>query len=291
MQKAPDCEVTHKLKYMLCNDGSKASVDALQTIYHGLMRPQDELFVACAWNIQKEEYVPYNCKKEYIKKMATSSCAALGDRFHWVEHELVDGQVAKEVLVQQAEEHSVDIMVTGFHGRKGPKDDPTVMGSAVQFMSINCPKPIMVIKDPHKRAERPNGYSLAVCVDGSDHSIRALNLLCDICGEHDKIVVIVCEQSNIDIKKVTDSIEYHLEEKNCHHKAKSEIKILPAETGRKTCDIVREYLLSHVAEEYIDFILVGNKGADFSDKTTKHYLGSVANAILRNTKINVLFLP
>ena len=114
--------------------------------------------------------------------MSQSSCAALGQRYHWIEHELADGQIAKEILVDQAVEHGVDVMVVGFHGRKGPKDDPTIMGSAVQFMSINCPKPIIVIKDPHKRQERPNGYSLAVCVDGSDNSIRALNLLCDICG-------------------------------------------------------------------------------------------------------------
>jgi nucleotide-binding universal stress UspA family protein len=61
--------------------------------------------------------------------------------------------------------------------------------------------------------------------------------------------------------------------------------------GRQPCDIIREYLLSHVDKEYVDFILVGNKGADYSDKDTTKYLGSVANAILRNTKINVLFFP
>ena len=241
--------------------------------------------------MKKEEYVPYNCKKEFIKEHAQASCAALGKRYHWVEHELEDDHVAKEVLVHLAKEHLIDVMVVGFHGRKGLKDDPTVMGSAVQYMGINCPKPVMVIKDPHKRAERPNGYQLAVCVDGSDHSIRALNLLCDICGPSDKIVIIIAEQSNIDVKKVTDSVEYYLEEKNCHHKEKSTIKILPSENGRKTCDVIREYLLGHVAEEYIDFILVGNKGADYSDKNTDKYLGSVANAILRHTKINVLFLP
>ena len=32
-------------------------------------------------------------------------------------------------------DHKVDLTVVGFHGRKGPKDDPTVMGSAVQYMA------------------------------------------------------------------------------------------------------------------------------------------------------------
>jgi hypothetical protein len=173
----------HKVRYLVCNDGSQASVDAMQSIYRGLLRPQDEMYVGLAWSIAKEEYLPYNCKKDYIKNMATSSCAGLGKRFHWVEHELKEGQSAKEVLVGLAHENDIDVMVVGFHGRKGVKDDPTIMGSAVQYMSINCEKPIMVIKDPHQRSERPNGYLFAVCVDGSDNSIRALNMICDVCSD------------------------------------------------------------------------------------------------------------
>jgi len=45
------------------------------------------------------------------------------------------------------------------------------------------------------------------------------------------------------------------------------------------------------AKSYIDIVLVGNKGADFSSRDETHYLGSVANAIIRNTKLNVLFMP
>ena len=58
-------------------------------------------------------------------------------------------------------------MVVGYHGRKGPKEDPTVMGSAVQFMAVQCSIPVLVIKDPHKRTDRPHGYNMAVLVDGS----------------------------------------------------------------------------------------------------------------------------
>ena len=141
----------------------------------------------------------------------------------------------------------------------------------------------MVIKDPHKRSDRPDGFKLAVCVDGSDQSLKALKYVCELCGEKDKVAIIICEQSNIDVKKVTDNVEFHLEEKNCHDHSKSDIITLKSEMGRQPCDIIREYLLSHVDKDYIDFILVGNKGADFSDKDTKKYIGSVANAILRNT--------
>lgn len=42
--------------------------------------------------------------------------------------------------------------------------------------------------------------------------------------------------------------------------------------------------------EFIDFVAVGNHGADFSAHSDKKYLGSVANGIIRNSKLNVLFI-
>jgi nucleotide-binding universal stress UspA family protein len=42
--------------------------------------------------------------------------------------------------------------------------------------------------------------------------------------------------------------------------------------------------------KYIDFVFVGNQGADFSSRDEKKYLGSVTNEIVRNTKINVMFI-
>ena len=42
--------------------------------------------------------------------------------------------------------------------------------------------------------------------------------------------------------------------------------------------------------EYIDFIFVGNKGADFSTNDKNKYIGSVANEIIRTTKINLFFM-
>jgi hypothetical protein len=47
--------------------------------------------------------------------------------------------------------------VVGYHGRKGPKEDPTVMGSAVQYMSVHSQGPILILKDPIGRDKKPNG--------------------------------------------------------------------------------------------------------------------------------------
>lgn len=69
---------------------------------------------------------------------------------------------------------------------------------------------------------------------------------------------------------------------------KSEVKILPSEFGRRSADIIREYVVEKA--DYIDFIFVGNTGADFSSKEKEKYLGSVARELVCNTKINVFFM-
>ena len=55
-----------------------------------------------------------------------------------------------------------------------------------------------------------------------------------------------------------------LEENDCHENVKQEI--LPSEYGRRTADIIRDALTAWTSKKYIDFIYVGNKGADFSSK-------------------------
>jgi len=45
-----------------------------------------------------------------------------------------------------------------------------------------------------------------------------------------------------------------------------------------------------VGPRYVDIIFLGNKGADCFSEDTKKYLGSVANEIIRNTRLNVAFI-
>jgi hypothetical protein len=52
-----------------------------------------------------------------------------------------------------------------------------------------------------------------------------------------------------------------------------------------------DHLMSSATEKtYIDFVAVGNNGADFSNHLQdKKYLGSVANGVIRKSNLNVLF--
>jgi hypothetical protein len=59
-------------------------------------------------------------------------------------------------------------MVTGYNGIKGPKADPTIAGSAIQYLTVNATVPVLVMKDPRPRILKPSGlYRYGVCYDGS----------------------------------------------------------------------------------------------------------------------------
>jgi len=52
-----------------------------------------------------------------------------------------------------------------------------------------------------------------------------------------------------------------------------------------------DYLMSSSSpDDYIDFVAVGNTGADYSSHSDTKYLGSVANGVIRNSNLNVLFI-
>ena len=67
-----------------------------------------------------------------------------------------------------------------------------------------------------------------------------------------------------------------------------EFTLLPSDAGRRTADIIREWVMEK--SDYIDFIFIGNKGADFSSKDKNKYIGSVANELVRTTRLNMFFM-
>ena len=96
-----------------------------------------------------------------------------------MEEEAKGDETPKSILNEMALANKVNITVVGYHGRKGPKEDPTVMGSAVQFMTCNGGSPILIVKDGKSRETSPNKcFKLGVLIDGSKQSLTALKLLC-----------------------------------------------------------------------------------------------------------------
>ena len=107
----------------------------------------------------------------------------------------VEGEsyTTKELLGSIADEVKADVTVVGYHGRKGMKLDPTIMGTAVQYLAVNSNTPVLIVKRVITRKDRPEGYQFALCMDGSKHAMEALKLICKIKIPMDKIAILICE--------------------------------------------------------------------------------------------------
>lgn len=160
------------LKWMVCHDGSKASCDALSETFGSLMKDHDDLTVAHIYDMEKEKYLKFDLKKDYIRGTCEAQCVSLGPRYFFIEQEFNPkdhtGESIKSLLNNIAIEREINIQVVGFHGRKGPKLDPTVMGTAVQYLSLNTCSPVLILKDPIDRKSKEKlAYTHALCTDGS----------------------------------------------------------------------------------------------------------------------------
>ena len=250
-------------KWFVCHDGSKDSEAAFQVCRWSLMSDKnDHLTLAHVWNAEKNEYLPDNMKEAYIKSQGDTECIALGTRYFFWSQELVKGEAtAKELLNEGAKERNSDIIVVGFHGRKGPKEDPTVLGTAVQYLGLHTACPVFILKKPIARKEvEDRSFRFAAAVDGSAESLKSIDYICKMRQEQDRVEVIICEQANISTNHVKDTVMTMLEEAGAD--ANASVTILPAEGGRRSADLIRDYVDDKA--EYIDFMFVGNKGADFS---------------------------
>ena len=100
--------------------------------------------------------------------------------------------------------------------------------------------------------------------------------------------MVICEQENIDTEKIKAMVEHELEERGCH--TKSKVDILASKAGQRTADIIVAHLMHETGDDYIDIVILGNQGADFSSNDKNKYLGTVANEVITKTKINCLFM-
>ena len=110
---------------MVCHDGSKSSCDALTETFGSLMKDHDTLAVSHVFNLEKEKYLKFDLKRDYIRGTCETQCISLGDRYFYAEteHDPRHDQTSnvKSLLNDIAIERKIDIQVVGFHGRKGPK--------------------------------------------------------------------------------------------------------------------------------------------------------------------------
>jgi hypothetical protein len=155
-----------------------------------------------------KDYLPFNLKPSYLKDIYESKIIELGHKASYVNVEVDPAKGTKETLWDMAKEQHASIIVTGYNGIKGPKMDPTIAGTNIQFLALNASLPILVIKDPRLRSVKPDGcYRYAICYDGSDPCKHALQLVFKMMHPEDKLVSLTVKDSGIDSETVKAEIE------------------------------------------------------------------------------------
>ena len=71
----------------------------------------------------------------------------------------------------------------------------------------------------------------------------------------------------------------------------AEVVVLQRREGQTVYARVEEYIVEESTEEkYIDFVGIGNRGINKKDEDKAH-LGSMAEIMLENRHVNVIFVP
>jgi hypothetical protein len=146
-------------------------------------------------------------KANYVQDQYEAKLMAIGAKGRWASREVETGKESKDCLWELAEFENATMIICGNHGRKGPKADETILGSAIQYLSLNAKFPCMIIKDRKARTEKPDGcLRYGVCFDGSQKAKKALLVVLNLMRTDDKLTTITVHEegmlSNDMIKQV-----------------------------------------------------------------------------------------
>jgi nucleotide-binding universal stress UspA family protein len=275
-------------KWNVACDGSDLSEIAFDIVLNNLMKEEDYIIVSHVFQSNKD-YLSYKLKPENIKQDVEAKLIGRHSS-KWIaiwEHREKD-LTTKEHIMQIAKSSHTNCLVLGYIGRKGPKEDPTLLGSAVEYMAHNPVCPCLIIKDDEQRSNKENGaYRWLVCSDGSEKSYNSLRETIKIIDKsRDEIVVLVVKISFVhcdEIEKATNSICEENDVK--YHK----FETIERDSDEKTFEAIVDYV-NIDDTPYIDFVTVANQGSGYKSHSEKKYFGKVAKGVLTKSKANILLV-
>jgi nucleotide-binding universal stress UspA family protein len=125
--------------YLVAVDGSEASDLAFSVAMDGLYRPKIDNFTVATVTNSKKENLPFNFKPEYLEDKYQAKIFKMSNmgKGHYLSREIdhVANKTTKETLYELSQEVKATVLVCGNHGRKGPKDASTYLGSTTKHMA------------------------------------------------------------------------------------------------------------------------------------------------------------
>mmetsp|Transcript_36430 Transcript_36430/g.42532 ORF Transcript_36430/g.42532 Transcript_36430/m.42532 type:complete len:281 (+) Transcript_36430:32-874(+) len=273
--------------WVVSTDGSRASKDAFWQLFKEFYSSEDKLEVVSITDPAKTylpyEYLPTTIYNDYKTELLSKIHPS---KYKIVMKEKSEGSTVREEILKYVE--GAFALFIGYHGRKGEKEDPTVMGQTVRFSAYKSSVPLFVIKSLALREKtKSKGFTYLVCMDGSDKALRGLEFAAKLLKKpEDKIVAVSVWAIEFadKIPSIEKSVERFAEEKNI----KIEYILLP-----KTVDIkvtIVEFINKSEKCE-VDFVVFGNHGLRQQFEGKGEFLGSFAANIIANANANPIMIP
>lgn len=199
-------------------------------------------------------------------------------------------KTTKENIVSIAEEYRTDILVLGYHGRKGPKSDPTLLGSNVDEIAHNPVCPILVVKREENRKDKEDkAYRFVVCMDGRTKSYHALDTVLNIMDKDvDHLVILTVTRSHIDHEKIDSHTAEICEQAGVKNRT---FELVQKDYGEQYAEAIVDYI-NIDDTQYVDFVAIANRGAEHTHVAGHDkYLGKRSKEVLFKSKANVLLVP
>ncbi len=170
-------------------DGSAASKIAMDTAL-SLRKVKGKFYGLHIENLEKSKDLPAAMKWSAISEDAETKLVSSIPKSHYSLQAVVKnpGDSTKAAFVSHVNEIDQAMYVClGWVGRKGPKEDPSVLGSVSDVAMRSCHHPVMICK----KAPPPNKpHSYVVCVDsGSDRGQWAFDVIMSLSMQVDSVQV------------------------------------------------------------------------------------------------------
>ena len=290
-------QVSHRLMTSFSNhfvvavDGSEVSHMAFMATMR-LRRGEDHIEILHCYK-RDQEGLPDSCKVMNIKeRYETELVSTIPHRFFEVSMEprlegiegpkmvahYVNQQVTRDTLL--APDSVPNFLVMGVVGRKGPKEDPTILGKtaydSLQFSHI----PVILIRKPIPEDQPHLTYVMSVT--SSDRSKSAFRLLLPLLRPRDKLIVIHITLDMVEYEALPSythpsSVQRHYErEIEEYAPLNSSFHLIEHVPGQPSHQTISDFM----KQEEADFLVLAPRYRQALSSTTSH--------LIQKTRVNMV---
>ncbi|CAD8078936.1 unnamed protein product [Paramecium primaurelia] len=278
---------SNKSNIMVATDGSQASKQAFfQAVEFFEYKNIFNQIIVAHVSDESKTYLPFEFQSTTIYE---DYKIELLSRYPEANYQLIFQEKAqgqeniRNQILNIAGNLNVSYLIVGFNGRKGVKQDATILGQTVRNSVYNSKIPLIAVKKLYKRDET-NGFKFVVCIDGSKKSYKSLESAIALSfDERDSLLI--CFAPTPDREAFGTTIKTKVEEFMSKYQRKWQYKQLDA--SYRAIENVIEMINN---SDDLDFVVFGSNGyrAQLENKT---FFGSTADELLKKAKANIIMVP